>query len=701
MTIRQAILCSTALIALALPAAAEMRPSLGFSGVTGLIDMPTGDQQADGILSVSKSKFGPVGRTTLTFQITPRVSGSFRYTSIAKWDDVIASGFSTYYDRSFDLRYQIAAESRFMPAVTVGLQDVIGTGQFAGEYIAATKTFADKIKVTAGLGWGRYGSYGAIGAPFGDRPEVDFGRGGKPRLGQWFRGDMAPFAGIEWQMTDRLGFKAEYSSDAYLEESARRGTFERKSPYNFGIEYATRNGMTFGLYSLYGSEIGFSAHIALDPHKSPAGGSLGPGPLPVSARPAASGWSAEWVTDKGAIARLRDGAQTILAHDGIVVESLAVSRTTAQLRIRNTRLDNAPQAIGRSARALAAILPPSVEVFEIVPVVQGVATSNVVIRRADLEALEFAPGQDALMLQRAQVLPATARPPEGAVRGVGLYPRFTWNVAPFIKSSLFDPDNPIQVDLGVRATARYDVAPGLVFSGSVTKKLVGNIGETSRLSNSVLPHVRSDSALYASQGDPAIERLTMAWYAKPGANLYSRVTAGYLEPMFGGVSAELLWKQTDKPYALGAEIAYVKQRDFDQLLGFQDYSVVTGHVSGYYSFNNGFHAQIDVGRYLAGDVGATFSLDREFANGFKVGAFATLTDVPFEDFGEGSFDKGIRIELPMAWFTGRPTQKSGKITLRPLLRDGGARLDVEDRLYNTVRDYQGSDLDAAWGRFWR
>ena len=62
----------------AVPAQADMRPSLSFSGVTGLIDMPSGEQQSDGTLSVVKSQFGPIGRTTLSFQITPRLSGSFR-----------------------------------------------------------------------------------------------------------------------------------------------------------------------------------------------------------------------------------------------------------------------------------------------------------------------------------------------------------------------------------------------------------------------------------------------------------------------------------------------------------------------------------------------------------------------------------------------------------------------------------------------
>jgi len=697
-----ALLCGAAALGLASTGFAEIRSSLNFAGVTGLIDMPSGDSQIDGALSVSKSLFGPIGRTTLSFQIAPRLSGSFRYTGIGNWDryDEVKS-LETNYDRSFDLRYQVAEEGRFMPAVTVGFQDVIGTGIYSGEYIAATKTFGHAVKVTTGLGWGRFGSFGSIGAPFGERPAVDFGRGGTFRLGQWFRGDMAPFAGVEWQATSKLTFKAEYSSDAYVVESERRRTFDRNSPVNFGVEYAPSNGVRFGLYSLYGSEVGLSAQIVLDPKKSATGGSLGPGPLPVQARTAAKTWGPDWVTDTGAQSTMRRDLQKILGHDGIVVESLAVAPTTAQIRIRNTKLDNNPQALGRTARALAAVLPASVEQFEIVPMLHGVPQSKVVLQRSDLEQLEFAPGGDGQIRDRAQILAISGPAPDGAVYANGLYPRFSWNVSPFVATSLFDPDNPLRADLRLRARASYDIASGLVLSGAISKKLFGNIDTSRRNSSSVLPHVRSDANQYASQGDPAVEHLTLAWFAKPAPNLFSRVTVGYLETMYGGVSTEVLWQRPDKPYALGVEVNYVKQRNFDQLFGFQDYSVVTGHVSGYYSFNNGFHAQLDVGRYLAGDVGATLTVEREFANGIKVGAFATLTDVSFDDFGEGSFDKGIKLEMPLAWILGRPTQKVNKMTLRPILRDGGARLNVDGRLYQTVREYQQTDLDAAWGRFWR
>ncbi|WP_236627409.1 YjbH domain-containing protein, partial [Sulfitobacter sp. HI0027] len=148
------------------------RPSLNFYGSPGLVDMPTAHALPDGQLAIGVSNFAGMTRTTLTFQATPRLSASFRYVGIRDWTDVVPGNFDTYRDRSFDLRYMLKKEDAFWPAITVGLQDFAGTGIYAGEYVVATKTFDNtllpgRVKVTGGLGWGRLGSHGSIGAPFG------------------------------------------------------------------------------------------------------------------------------------------------------------------------------------------------------------------------------------------------------------------------------------------------------------------------------------------------------------------------------------------------------------------------------------------------------------------------------------------------------------------------------------------------------
>ncbi len=702
-----AVVSALAVASATTSAYAERRPTLNLQGVTGLIDMPSGEAQPDGEFNVTFSGFGPVMRSTLTFQITPRIQGSFRYAGTKGL--LMPPSFGpddTYWDRAFDLRFLLLRESRYLPAVTLGFQDFVGTGINSAEFVAATKSFGPegRVKVTGGIGWGRMGSYNDLGSPFGDRPGVDDPNAGTINSSAWFRGPAAPFGGIEWHVNDRLGLKAEYSSDAYALEDERSGILNRRSPINFGAEYQVTDGFRLGAYYLYGSEVGLMAQFTMNPKRRPTGGIAGPGPRPVEPRPDRrtnpDAWSTAWTAQADGPQLLRRNIARRLRDDGLNVESLAVTADRAELRLRNPDYDSTGQMYGRVARAMAASLPASVEYFDIVPEVNGLPASRVTLRRSDIEALEFAPDNASRIGERAVISDAGPRPADAVMAG-DAYPRLDWSIGPYVRHRMFGVKDPFYVDVGVGFSAHYHIAPGLFLSGSVTQKIVGNLDTPGLPNTSPLPHVRTDLARYDRVGKPVLGTLTATWNARPGANLYSRVTAGYLERMFGGVSAELLWKPVDSRFALGAEINYVKQRDFRQGFGFQDYDVVTGHVSAYYEWGNGYHTQLDVGRYLAGDVGATLSIDREFANGWRVGAFATKTDVSSADFGPGSFDKGIRVTIPVNWSTGRTTRSAYGLTIRPFTRDGGARLDVDGRLYEMVRGYHEPQVDNHWGRFWR
>lgn len=674
-------------------------PSVGYNtyGYPGLIDMPIANSRPDAELAFTTSHFKNQTRNTITFQITPRFSGSFRYSNIDNF-----RGGGELFDRSFSLHYRLIDEdpNSWRPAVAMGLNDFLGTGVYSSEYLVASKAVSDRVRITGGIGWGRLGTEGGFDNPLGfiderfeTRPPIDVGQGGTVDTEQFFRGDAAFFAGVEWQATDRLSFAAEYSSDAYPVEDGP--TFDRKSPFNFGVSYQYQPGIIFGAHYLYGSELGFQATFATNP-KSPRGG---PGfdraPMPVQPKHTAHalGWSVETVGET----RVQNSVEAALSQAGLILHGFSATGRTVRVEVENNSYQNTAQVVGRTARALTNSVPIGVDTFTIVPVVKGLTGAAVTLSRDDLETLEYSYDNSWSSFARATfesdagpLLPLPNR-----------YPQFDWQLRPYLAPSLFDPDNPIRADLGIELAAQYQPAVGIEFRGAVRKKLVGNLDESTRASTSVLEKVRSDFNLYDREGDPAITELVAAYYFKPGEDLYGRVTAGYLEPMFGGLSTELLWKPIDSSFALGAELNYVKQRDFDQLFSFQDYEVTTGHLSGYWEMGNGFHSQVDVGRYLAGDWGTTFTLDREFKNGWKVGAFATFTDVSFDDFGEGSFDKGLRFEIPISTLTGQPNRDKLTYTMRPVQRDGGARLDVSDRLYETVRELHTPQLKDGWGRFWK
>ena len=145
----------------------------------------------------------------------------------------------------------------------------------------------------------------------------------------------------------------------------------------------------------------------------------------------------------------------------------------------------------------------------------------------------------------------------------------------------------------------------------------------------------------------------------------------------------------------------MRQRDYNMLLNLLDYEETVGHLSVYYDAGGMFEVEINAGRYLAGDWGATTTISRKFGTGWEVGGYATLTDVPFETFGEGSFDKAIYVSIPIDWIVSTPGRAKRRLTLRPITRDGGANLASARSLYRQIEDAQNSNFSRGYGRLWK
>ena len=92
---------------------------------------------------------------------------------------------------------------------------------------------------------------------------------------------------------------------------------------------------------------------------------------------------------------------------------------------------------------------------------------------------------------------------------------------------------------------------------------------------------------------------------------------------------------------------------------------------------------------MAGDKGGTFEARRTFVNGFSVGGFFTRTNASKEEFGEGSFDKGLFFRVPLNSLISSNTRASYSTIIRPLDRDGGRRLeDFSGSLWFSRRPYR-------------
>jgi len=365
----------------------EIATSYNSYGYPGLIDMPVATSRPDGELAFTSSNFAGQTRNTLTFQITPRLSGSFRYSIL---ENVANGGTSTTFDRSFSIHYRFVDEYGLRPAVAAGLNDFLGTGIYSSEYVVATKTVGKRLRFSAGLGWGRFGTSGGFTSPlsildnrFETRPPRDVGQGGVVESAQFFRGDAALSGGIEWQATNRLTLTAEYSSDAYPRETP--AAFQRESRMNFGASYQIRPNTELSVNYLYGSEFAFQLTTAFNP-KTPQNTGREPAPPPVLPRESAARLS--WPLAAEQEKTLRERFAEALDAQGVNLHGFTLSQARVRVEIENVTYPQEAQAVGRTARLLSRQMPARIGTFVIVPVTGGVPVSELRIRRSDLEALE-------------------------------------------------------------------------------------------------------------------------------------------------------------------------------------------------------------------------------------------------------------------------------------------------------------------------
>jgi hypothetical protein len=293
-------------------------------------------------------------------------------------------------------------------------------------------------------------------------------------------------------------------------------------------------------------------------------------------------------------------------------------------------------------------------------------------------------------------------------------PQFSWSIFPSLQTDLFDPNNPAYIGIGISGSTRLELFHGLVLDDEATWSVWNNFGSITRPSNSQLPPVRTDIVSYLQKGSTGINNLTLTDYVKPESEVYARVTVGYIEQMFAGAGGEILYRPFGQRWAIGADIFDVYQRNFDDLFGLarlcpvypqplscgvslQMYHVWTGHASLY--VETPWHdvtAVVRAGRYLAGDYGGTLELYRRFDTGIIIGAWATITNVPFSKFGEGSFDKGIRIVIPTEFALPFGTNTRFEEDLRPIQRDGGQILNNDAILYDMTQSSSYGDLERQW-----
>ena len=138
------LLCGLVLAVVMAPAVAIAQAN--DFGVGGILDIPSARMNPEDELTVTYSRKDVADIYAIGYQVLPRVEASFRYTifnarksSTVPGVSCVANEFTIcdgLRDRSFEVKVKLLEESEYLPDVSVGIRDLLGTGAWGSEYLS-------------------------------------------------------------------------------------------------------------------------------------------------------------------------------------------------------------------------------------------------------------------------------------------------------------------------------------------------------------------------------------------------------------------------------------------------------------------------------------------------------------------------------------------------------------------------------------
>ena len=650
-------------------------------GTIGLIDIPTARMSTDGTLMTTAAIQSRTNSYAITYQATPWLEGTFRYTGL--------TDTSYTYDRNYEAKLRLWKENDYLPQLAIGIRDLVGTGLWASEYIVGSKKI-NNLDITLGLGWGRLAGKGDFKNPltflsdsFEERVS-DVGLGGKLSSGVFFSGkDAGVFGGISYQLKSLpVSLMLEYNPDQYNFEVARGGQ-KPDSPISVAIKWDPSPGLSFTLSHQHNQEWGMHISAALNTKILPPKPTrrLFQSSLDLDSADLPEGINQDSWYDTFLFDAERSG---LLLLEATVDESGHDATIVMGNMIYPVWID----AVDHMANLADLHLPGTVNVLNIVIEEEGHRVSSIRMRRPSLNF-----NKNRQLVEREIRIEPFAPKPFVQHRTNFVQKKILLDVNLSNRVQLFDPDDPARYQLYAKIGLSMMLPDNWVFSGAIDRNITNNFDESTRQSNSKLTRVRSDIVKYLTEGDSGVDSLYLQKRGNILENTYYRFFGGVLESMYSGVGGEVLYQALQSRVAFGLSANLVKQRDFNKTFDHLEYQTTTAFASIYWAtpFYN-FDVAVHAGRYLARDVGATLEVRRTFDNGWMVGLWATKTDVSAEDFGEGSFDKGLFFKIPLIGFLGKSSRSNYTTRIRPIQRDGGQYL--EDFMGRIWWDIRGARFDA-------
>ena len=346
-----------------------------FGGV-GVFQTPTARMRPDGFFSLGYSHVHPFNRIRFSLQFLPWLETVFRYTEITTSSFGSLDEDQTYKDRSLDFKFNLWKESRYIPELSVGFRDLVGTGLFASEYLVASKRY-NNFDFSLGLGWGAFAASNALSNPlaeifpgFGNRNrQTD--QGGKLAFDSIFRGERAGlFGSVTYELdTLPMALHVEYDSSNQISPVARLLPLPGEQrlqasndpfPLNVGFSYRFNSDIDVRFALERGDTLMAALSVAIDAENEQGLPDLNPRPGPIPERASMQLTPAEPATALDA--HLTGSDQVSDAFSENKVKLLAARRRgrSLDLLVANTGYRHFAQALGRTVYSVYPFLPEQI-----------------------------------------------------------------------------------------------------------------------------------------------------------------------------------------------------------------------------------------------------------------------------------------------------------------------------------------------------
>ena len=675
-------------------------------GQTGLINLPSAEvhEEQSIYVTVTRGSFLKLG----TITVTPFnwLEASYFY---YRPDDLLWGGAKgLYLDKGFNVKLSYKPDSILLPRIALGLDDFAGTGQFTREYIVTTYDF-NNLKLTTGLGWGKFVGNSSISNPFTvisdrfrTRQDTSFGLGGEPNFKAMFHGRATPLIGMEIKvpLIDDLTFKVENNPFNYFdfaccgEGLSKESMIARpkESDINYGFSYKYKDYGNIDFTYTKGNTWNISLSIGFSSKK--------PHRKKDVFKPKLQNNNFNQDKKNEFYYDLLDN----LNQNQLFLQSASIEDNTLNVTIDSAEHINPIIYTSRTAyisKKIAEFNEFDFDRIEVGHIIRGSKINSIKYRSSDLDMLDRYP--NVVVKKYTEISDSVENEYKNhEFQPRVVYPIFINNIAPDIRTHVGSPEKFLYTGFGIKISSEIQINRNLVIYSSIGRSFADNFDDKLSIPNSALANVRTEIVDYLQESSDRfyLKNLNIEYIRSFNKNLYGKVSFGYLEDMYGGLLGEILYKPFRSNIAIGLEYTNVKKREFDQGFSFQDYKISMPRFNfAYYHPKTNILTKWSYGKYLAGDKGYTLDLSRRMPSGWRAGFFFSQTNVSAKEFGEGSFDKGFYINVPLSIFSKGYSRDIRGFSLRTMTRDGGQQLDIQNRLIDSFYGSTYSDINENWDNY--